>query len=553
MEERNTPIADETANDMIEFSTGEPLDRILANLNGHLETMIDKRPLDALALSLVVAAAENVRAATRTVDQVRRENLAAARRHAALQRYRAVEALSRRLTEAPAMALAEAKFSPEGCRGVINLWRGLSESLAHRDGWNEVQWNLARALTGCPLVSIRTTPERISLDRALNQDRQRPLQAMSGTIDRVMIHYVDRLGKLLEDLAPNQEQLHEVVIATVQDRAFELARMISDEDREEIESLRERLQASQSGRLRWAALRTFVAGQIRSWKAIRNRLQAGPGRNADADGLESLGTAEMRKADWARKNLSAAIADFQKTLALGKSIGLPEVICPKPAKTAKKASDESASIRGKGTPEMVEIQSIHPAIDPVVKAAPTAKTASIANDVAAQKLQVQAVAAGNAAAPVRVSARACREAQRAESYLPRDSRGRFLPGVIVRMPRDRRGRFLKRNAAKRAGCRGRECTKSGEICTVTRPLRATSQGLAGLRRVEPNVRGRDQAVAGPAFGADSVRDTSDTLADFAENGQNGDSTRMPAPDPDSESRTDLPPEPGRGVTGDGER
>lgn len=559
MDERVTPMADEPGKDTGARGAVEPLNRILANLIGHLETLIDNRPLDALALSLVVTAAENVRAATRTVDQVRRENLETSRRQAALQRYRAAETLTRRLAEAPGLALAEAKFSPEGCRCVINLWRGLSEALAHRDGWNDDQWNLARALTGCPSIAFRTTRERVALDRAHNRDRQRPRQALTATVDRVMNHYVDRLGQLLEKLAPEQKLLHEVVIATVEDKAFELSRMIGPEDREAIASLRERIQANQSGRLRWAALRGFVAGQIRTWKAFRNCQQAETGRIADAAGLESIGTAEMRKADWARKNLSAAIADFQKTLALGKSIGLPEVICPKPVKAAKKpAADEPAPMGETSAVAKVETHSVRPARAAGVKLAPVAKTASIANDDSAERrFGVQSVAAeidaAGLAGPVRVAAGGCRLAHRAESYLPRDRHGRFLPGVIVRSPRDRQGRFLKQVSANRAGCRRCACSKSRGNCTVTQPLRATAQGRTDLRRVEPNVRTRDQAVSGPVREADSIRDGSDTLADFTENVQNDDSTRMPAPDPESESRSDLPPDFGRGLTGDGER
>jgi|GEM_PF-6049858 len=515
----------------------QSLGRILGNLQGHLETLIDQRPLDALALSLVVQAAENIRTASRTAERVRQENAESARRRAALERFRTADALQRRLAEAPALALAEAKASQEGCGGVIALWRSLGEALAGGEGWNDEELTLARALTGSADPSLKTTRPRVRLERALDRDRQKPLADLVATTDRVMHSYVDRLAVILNDLGIDDRNLHEIVIETVVDKSFELSSMIGVDDREAIARYRERTQARFSGRTRWATVRAFVAGQIRIWKSIRNQRAKIEDIEDDGFATESLGLAEMRKADWARKNLSAAIADFQKTLALGKSLGLPEVICPKPPKPGKQALGTEKTTNGRSIDSETESNSLRPAPEPIVKA-PRAR----ANSADCTRANVRTIEIADKMTRVRTTDLRFRN-QPAESRLPRDARGRFLPGAVVSQPRDSRGRFRKANSKVEVR-RAVPNPVRPEVCrTMTRPLRPTSKGQSHLRMVEPNVAGREQATAGAA----------NVLADFAENVQNDETNRMPGSDQVSESRSDLPPDTERGVAGDGER
>ncbi len=531
------------------------LDRILGNLRGHLETLVDHRPLDALALSLVVQAADNIRTASRTADRVLRENAESARRRAALERFRTADDLQRRLAVAPGLALAEAKFSQDGARAVIALWRSLGESLSGSEGWNDEELSLARALTGSSHPSLKTTRERVRLEQALDRDRQKPLADLVSTVDRVMHGYVDRLAAILGTMGIDSRNLHEIVIETVQDKAFELSNMIGADDREAIARYRERTQALYSGRLRWATARAFVAGQIRAWKSIRNRRAAIDDQNEAETSLESLSTAEMRKADWARKNLSAAIADFQKTLALGKSIGLPEVICPKPPKPGKQTGAAEKRTNVCTDESETRKQSIRSAFEPIVKAArPVTQSheAKIANH---RTIETDAETTRRHA-----DDRICSN-QPTGISLPRDARGRFVAGAVVRQPRDARGRFRKSDS-KAGGSNQvlQTSASSGTFRTLTRSLRPTSKGLDHLRTVVPNVTGREQAslcgkggsCESPA-GCGEVPGGAKSLADFAENVQNDGMNRMPGSDQVKESRSDLPPDTERGVAGDGER
>jgi len=185
---------------------------------------------------------------------------------------------------------------------------------------------------------MRTTRDRIRLERALETDRQRPMREMVTTVDRVMGHYSERLMQSLDRLDHGERNLHEVVLESVQDKAFELMSMIGIEDREAIVRFRDRFQDANSGKLQWAATRAYVAGRIREWHAKWLELTLQKPVESDDDRADAFGLAEMRKAEWARKGLSAAIADFQKTLALAKAIGLTDSIAPKPPKPSWRAA-----------------------------------------------------------------------------------------------------------------------------------------------------------------------------------------------------------------------
>ena len=526
--------SDETMADALAFL------RTLGVLRGKRDEFVTERPLDALALSIVVQAASNVRRAWQTSRRIRRENRESARRRAALERYKSSDTLPRKILKEPGLALAEARSTPEGCLRVIELWRCLGDALISKNGWGDEEMKLARALAGSADSGVRTTRDRIRLDRALDSDRQRPMREMVATVERVMGHYVDRLMLSLERLEPGQRNLHEVVLESVQEKAFELMSMIGVDDREAILRFREKSMSANAGRGHWAATRAYVAARIREWRAIRNA-SIRKTRNDEIEAeMESFGLAEMRKAEWARKGLSAAIADFQKTLALGKAIGLPDQLCPKPPKPSRtaEASMPLRVDRSHLSAVVAETRCTEPEMQPP-------------GDSAIRAKRVRRHRQG-------------RHEHAAISKLSRDPRGRFASGSTCTQPRGPGGRFVK------AGANQAEMS-SVERSTVIHSLKPTNSGWQALMAITPNVAGRDQAArqggAVVDFGKDGenpIESPSDpivpaaggatiALADFAENRQNDDLTPMPEAPEAAEPFSGWLDEKDRGVAGDDQR
>ncbi|MBI1324307.1 hypothetical protein GC170_14140 [bacterium] len=528
------PDADETLADVMAFLRSQNV------LRGKRDELVAERPLDALALSIVLQAAGNVRRAQQTVRIIRKENRESARRRASLERHKASDTLVRKLLKEPGVALAEARLTPEGCLRVIELWSCLGDALVSRDGWGEAESKFARALCGSADSGVRTTRDRIRLDRALDMDRQRPMRELVGTVERVMGHYVDRLMASLERLEPGKRNLHEVVLESVQEKAFELMSVIGVEDREAILRYREVSNAANSGRTRWAATRAYVASRIREWRAIRNALISETLSFQDDAEMESLGLAEMRKAEWARKGLSAAIADFQKTLALGKAIGLPELLSPKPPRPSRAAEAEM--------PVRVEKNSL-PAVAADVRGY-------------AEEMKVSKESASR-------TERASRNAQAKRkpggiSKLPRDPRGRFVAGAACTQPRGAGGRFVKAGANDAAGA-------MSQASTISHSLRPTSAGWQTLMAITPNVAGREQSARhgaasskngescevpldfGPASYESEAAGATIVLADFGENGQNECLNPMPEASEAAEPFSGWPEDEDRGVAGDDQR
>ncbi len=511
--------------------------RIQGVLRVKRDAFVEERPLDALALSIVVQAAGNVRRAWQTGRRVRTENREAARRRAAIERLKASDTLFRKLMKEPGVALAEAKFTAEGCRRVIELWRCLGDSLAAKEGWGADETKLARALSGSAETAMRTTRERIRLERALDTDRQRPMREMVATVDRVMAHYCERLVQSLDRLDQGERNLHEVVLESVQDKSFELMSMIGFEDREAILRFRDRFHDANSGKLQWAATRAYVAGRIREWHAKWIELERRTSVESEEDQADAFGLAEMRKAEWARKGLSAAIADFQKTLALAKSIGLTDSLAPKPPKPSRTA-EASLTMQ-------VEKSSLN-AFDACDR--PVDRDIRNRRDTASRTVRVQ-------------RSRPADATPAANSKLPRDASGRFAPGAACTQPRGPGGRFVRAGSNMPAG-------PDAEETTIRTSLRPTASGWQALLAITPNVAGRDQASRqGGSFAMkgehdDAIFESSGgpdcaqagggtiALADFGENGQNEILTPMPDPPDPAEPFPCSPEEEAGGTAGD---
>jgi hypothetical protein len=515
----------------------EAMVRILESLRYRRDAMIEERPLEALALSIVVEAAGNVIRSALVSDRVRRENCETARRKAALERHKLSDGFFRKVLKEPGIALAEARLHFECRSRVIELWRCLGRSLARFEGWNSEELKLAFALCGSTDAAVLTSRESVKLDRALRLDRQRPEKNRSEVVEKVMKGYIDRLIATLERISPDHAELHRFVIASVQEKSLELMDLIGVEDRDAIDKLKASETDRHAARRRWASVRAFVAARIREWR-VGNRafekVDTGHGQTAAA---ESIGLAEMRKADWARKATSAAIADFQKSLALGKSIGLPDLMNPKPPK-ASRTSD------GQGT---MSVCSIATAMADAVFSDTTVKV---------KPRRGRKLADRNPGKPI--------------CSIPRDSLGRFLPGFICTQPRDAKDRFVKAGDVGEIGC-GKGSRFEPAVEKVCRGLRATSEGMRLLGEASKNVEHRDRANRA----GDSVNEPGETngviwlqqgsgagyaigaglsvLADFDETVQNGDTRRCTGDGNGTGPISENSQEPERDAEGDDER
>jgi hypothetical protein len=305
---------------------------ILTNLRAQRDAKVEERPLEALALALAVESAENMCRSSRILAQVHRENQANALHRAVLERRKAIDGLEQRLLKAPVTALSEAENSAAGCARVVELWRYLGESLTGSEGWNAAETKLAWALIGSTTPGVRTSRLRSKLEDAVQADRRRPAVAANRLVDRLMNGYVRNLLDGLATRMNGDMSLHAAILEFVGEKAMELGKLLDPKDREALELMRKDREMPQAGRKVWISTRRFVSERIREWrqkKAVRESAEA---ISAASLSFESFGPAEMKKAEWARKGAGAAIADFQKTLALAKSLGLIE---SSPSKSAK--------------------------------------------------------------------------------------------------------------------------------------------------------------------------------------------------------------------------
>ena len=303
-----------------------------SRLNGCMEIAIEKlyeqhdkllesSPLLGVGILLVIATAEDLVRTRKESVLIHRQNLQAAQLRNDKDQRQAGGSIETRLLKDPVKTVSELRTSYRGCMDLIGLWSGLGSVLLKKNGWNEMEIKMACSLLGIN-HEIRCSREWTRLDRGMNADKARPFKALEMNLQSQLREYSKDFSERMAELYPAEQSAYAVGLCMMQEWRLGLEYRLEANRYYDLKAYEKWRMDEITSRKYWVDTRRFVAMKIRE---LRREAAFLINQNDSSSGpiaLLKFTSQELKAAEWARKMLVSSISNFQKSMAMAKSIGL---------------------------------------------------------------------------------------------------------------------------------------------------------------------------------------------------------------------------------------
>lgn len=282
---------------------------------------IELSPLDAIGYDCIIDTAIDLKNARISLEQVEKSCQENARRRRISEESIETSTLPQRLLKSPLATLAEARSTLQGNRQILQLWLSLGRLLSTEQGWNEEELHLVRCLVGQGSDQLRLSREAVKLSAALKADQELPIQFRQNAITAQLIRSSEILLAGLREIAPEETSLHAAILRLFAERQIPFLNV--DMDLIFNGSMSNNMQDHDfSDKVRWPALRRFVARQILSCRKICHRMELQNKSTESSQSAVHYTIQELKRIETARKAVVSATACFQKSITSAKSMGL---------------------------------------------------------------------------------------------------------------------------------------------------------------------------------------------------------------------------------------
>ncbi len=285
------------------------------------ENLMQTNSLLGTGMLVVIASAEDLVHSRRESLQISKQNALEAHRRNEVDAREAAGTLEQAILKDPIRTLAQSRSTIQGCRDLIALWTGLGSVLLKKDGWNEMEIKLACSLIGVN-HKVRCSKDWTRLDRCMTADKARPYQVLELNLQEQLRQYASDFSKRMIELYPEMESPYSVGLCMMEEWRLGLEYRLQENKYYDLKAYEFWRINEVTSRKYWSQTRSFVASQIRGLRRQAAAVANLSEKVACPPAALKFTAQEMKAAEWSRKMIVSTTSNFQKSMAMAKSIGL---------------------------------------------------------------------------------------------------------------------------------------------------------------------------------------------------------------------------------------